>query len=114
MIDKSTILITGGTGSFGKKFVEYMLNEYNPKKLIVFSRDEMKQWEMSQLYPNEKRLRFFKVNDILEMKLDLNNGTLSYKNQDMTQFQSVVSGIDCMRQYRMVASLRPGIGIKLL
>jgi len=75
MIDKSTILITGGTGSFGKKFVEYILNEYNPRKLIVFSRDEMKQWEMSQLYPNEKRLRFF-IGDIRDkdrLKLAINN-----------------------------------------
>ena len=40
------ILVTGGTGSFGKKFIEMMLAEYNPGKLIVFSRDELKQHEM--------------------------------------------------------------------
>jgi len=38
-----TVLVTGGTGSFGKKFIEIMLKEYHPKKLIIFSRDELKQ-----------------------------------------------------------------------
>ena len=41
-----TVLVTGGTGSFGKKFVEAMLAEYHPRKLIIFSRDELKQHEM--------------------------------------------------------------------
>lgn len=59
MFDNSTILITGGTGSFGHKFIEMTLNKYTPKKVIVFSRDEMKQWEMSKLYQNDKRVRFF-------------------------------------------------------
>jgi UDP-N-acetylglucosamine 4,6-dehydratase len=45
------VLITGGTGSFGKKFTEIMLRDYHPKKLIVFSRDELKQHEMRQVYP---------------------------------------------------------------
>ena len=43
MLSGKSILVTGGTGSFGKKFVSVMLNEYRPKKLIVFSRDELKQ-----------------------------------------------------------------------
>lgn len=59
MFDNSNILITGGTGSFGKKFVETILTNYNPKKLIVFSRDEIKQWEMAKSYPEDSRLRFF-------------------------------------------------------
>lgn len=53
-----TILLTGGTGSFGNKFVEMTLKKYDLKKLIIFSRDEMKQWHMSQKF-NDKRLRFF-------------------------------------------------------
>lgn len=53
-----SILLTGGTGSFGNKFVEMTLKKYNPKKIIIFSRDEMKQWHMSQKF-NDKRLRFF-------------------------------------------------------
>ena len=55
----STILITGGTGSFGNKFTPMTLEKYNPKKIIIFSRDEMKQWEMAKLYANDNRVRFF-------------------------------------------------------
>ena len=59
MFNNSTILVTGGTGSFGHKFIEMTLEKYNPKKIIVFSRDEMKQWDMAKLYKNEDRIRFF-------------------------------------------------------
>lgn len=58
----TTILITGGTGSFGKKFIEVVLEKYpNIKKLIIFSRDELKQWELQQKYPENffPQLRFF-------------------------------------------------------
>ena len=57
LFDK-TILITGGTGSFGRKFTEIMAAEYRPKKLIVFSRDELKQQEMREVFP-EPLLRYF-------------------------------------------------------
>ena len=50
MLDDKNILITGGTGSFGKKAVEIILNKYKPRRLILFSRDELKQFEMSQTY----------------------------------------------------------------
>ena len=53
-----SILLTGGTGSFGNKFVEMTLKKYNPKKIIIFSRDEMKQWYMAEKF-KDKRLRFF-------------------------------------------------------
>jgi len=59
MFDACNILVTGGTGSFGNEFVRYILKNYNPKRLIVFSRDEMKQWEMAKNFPNDRRLRFF-------------------------------------------------------
>ncbi len=59
MFNKASILITGGTGSFGKKFVEMTLKKYSPKRLIVFSRDEIKQWEMSKEYKNNNKIRFF-------------------------------------------------------
>ena len=58
MLKGSSILITGGTGSFGKKFVPLTLQKYKPKRIIVFSRDEMKQWEMAQNYENDKRVKF--------------------------------------------------------
>ncbi len=59
MFDNSTILVTGGTGSFGHKFLEMTLAKYNPAKVIVLSRDEMKQWEMAKLYDGDSRVRFF-------------------------------------------------------
>jgi len=59
MLQNSTILITGGTGSFGNTFVPMTLAKYNPKKIIIFSRDEMKQWEMAKKFPNDNRVRFF-------------------------------------------------------
>lgn len=59
MLQNSTILITGGTGSFGNAFVPLTLAKYNPKKVIIYSRDEMKQWEMAKLYGKDKRVRFF-------------------------------------------------------
>jgi UDP-N-acetylglucosamine 4,6-dehydratase len=59
MIDGANILITGGTGSFGKAFVRSTLEKYSPKRLIVFSRDEIKQWEMAKQYADDTRVRFF-------------------------------------------------------
>ena len=58
-MDNSTIVVTGGTGSFGHKFIRMTLDKYNPRKIIVFSRDEMKQWEMAKLYSDDSRVRFF-------------------------------------------------------
>lgn len=59
MLNNSTILVTGGTGSFGNTFVPMTLARYNPKKIIIFSRDEMKQWEMAKKFQGDKRVRFF-------------------------------------------------------
>ena len=58
-LNDETLLITGGTGSFGHAFVRATLERYKPKKIIVFSRDEMKQWEMAKKYVNDPRVRFF-------------------------------------------------------
>lgn len=59
MLTNSSILITGGTGSFGHAFVPLTLSKFNPSKLIVFSRDEMKQWEMAKMFAHDPRVRFF-------------------------------------------------------
>ncbi len=59
MLKNSTILVTGGTGSFGNTFVPMTLSKYNPKKIIIFSRDEMKQWDMAKKYHGDSRVRFF-------------------------------------------------------
>jgi UDP-N-acetylglucosamine 4,6-dehydratase/5-epimerase len=58
MLKNSSILITGGTGSFGHTFVPMTLAKYDPKRLVVYSRDEMKQWEMSNQYEGDPRVRF--------------------------------------------------------
>lgn len=63
MLNDCSILITGGTGSFGHAFVPLTLAKYNPKRLVIFSRDEMKQWEMAKLYADDHRVRFF-IGDI--------------------------------------------------
>lgn len=59
MLEKSTILVTGGTGSFGHTFIPMTLAKYNPEKVIIYSRDEMKQWEMAKLFQDDPRVRFF-------------------------------------------------------
>lgn len=59
MLENSSILITGGTGSFGNTFVPMTLAKYNPKKIVIFSRDEMKQWEMAKRFGDDPRVRFF-------------------------------------------------------
>ena len=63
MFDGKTLLITGGTGSFGQAFTKHILSNFDPKKIIIFSRDEMKQWEMAKLFENDSRVRFF-IGDI--------------------------------------------------
>ena len=65
MLKNSSILITGGTGSFGNSFVPLTLKKYNPKKIVILSRDEMKQWNMSKIFKNDKRVRFF-IGDVRE------------------------------------------------
>ena len=63
MLQDSSLLVTGGTGSFGNAFVKNTLRKFCPKRLIIFSRDEMKQWEMSKKYTDDTRVRFF-IGDI--------------------------------------------------
>jgi UDP-N-acetylglucosamine 4,6-dehydratase len=58
MFDGQTILITGGTGSFGKQYTKTLLDRYKPKKIIIFSRDELKQYEMQQEF-NQEPMRYF-------------------------------------------------------
>jgi UDP-N-acetylglucosamine 4,6-dehydratase len=58
MFDNSSVLVTGGTGSFGRKFIATLLNRYKPRRVIVYSRDELKQYEMQQAFPQEQ-MRFF-------------------------------------------------------
>ena len=69
MLNNKSILITGGTGSFGKAFISKVLNSYKPKKLIVFSRDELKQFEMQQILPDDGNspMRYF-LGDVRDLE----------------------------------------------
>ena len=58
MLTNKSILITGGTGSFGNAFIPMTLEKYNPKQIVVYSRDEMKQWEMAQRFEHDPRVKF--------------------------------------------------------
>ena len=70
MLNGKTVLITGGTGSFGKKFVEVILRDYpNVKKIIIYSRDELKQYELKLKYPEKKypMMRYF-IGDVRDLE----------------------------------------------
>jgi UDP-N-acetylglucosamine 4,6-dehydratase/5-epimerase len=76
MLTNKIILVTGGTGSFGKKFIKNALNNYQPKKIIVYSRDELKQFEMQQVWPDDSYIpiRYFigDVRDFPRLKMAMN------------------------------------------
>jgi len=63
ILSNSSILVTGGTGSFGKAFIEYALSNLDPKRIVIFSRDELKQYEARQMFKDDPRLRWF-IGDI--------------------------------------------------
>ena len=79
MLSNKTILVTGGTGSFGSRFIPMTLNKYNPRKIIIYSRDEMKQWEMAKKFQNDPRVRFF-IGDV----------------RDKERLYRALSGVDCV------------------
>ena len=64
-LNDKVILVTGGTGSFGRKFTETVLSRFKPRKLIIFSRDELKQSEMHRQFP-EKNIRYF-IGDVRDL-----------------------------------------------
>jgi len=70
MINKKTILITGGTGSFGKKFIEIISKKYKPKKIIIYSRDELKQFEMQKKWPFQNKAPLFRyfIGDVRDLE----------------------------------------------
>jgi len=73
-VNNKSIMITGGTGFFGKKFIETLVNNYKPKKMIIFSRDELKQFEMQQKWPDGGNMRYFigDVRDFHRLKMAMN------------------------------------------
>jgi len=79
MLTNKSILVTGGTGSFGNAFVPLTLAKFNPRKVIIFSRDEMKQWEMAKLFKGDPRVRFF-IGDV----------------RDRERLYRALDGVDCV------------------
>jgi len=77
MLEGKSILITGGTGSFGNKFIPMTIEKYNPKTIIIYSRDEMKQWDMSQKYLNNTKVKFV-IGDV----------------RDLSRLTSAMEGVD--------------------
>jgi len=77
MFANKSILLTGGTGSFGRKFVPMTLKSFSPKEIIVFSRDEMKQWDMAMHYNDEPRVKFL-IGDV----------------RDKSRLSQALSGVD--------------------
>ena len=70
MLDNKVILITGGTGSFGKHLTRSLLERYNPKKIIIYSRDELKQYEMEKQFQksiNHEKIKFF-IGDVRDLQ----------------------------------------------
>ena len=78
MLNNKSVLITGGTGSFGKKFIKTILDRYKPKKVIVYSRDELKQSEMQKKWPASDVMRYF-IGDVR----DLSRLTMAMTNVDI-------------------------------
>lgn len=76
MFNGKTILITGGTGSFGRQYTKTLLERYSPKKIIIYSRDELKQFQMQRLF-NQDRMRYF-LGDV----------------RDMSRLQMAMAGVD--------------------
>ena len=91
MLKGKTVLITGGTGSFGKRMLETLLKKFNCKKIIIFSRDELKQYELKQKYPIKKykNLRYF-IGDIR----DLDRLQLAFKNVDIVIHAAALKQVD--------------------
>ncbi len=77
MLEGKSVLITGGTGSLGNKFIPMTIEKYNPKNIIIYSRDEMKQWDMSQKYLNNTKVKFV-IGDV----------------RDLSRLTSAMEGVD--------------------
>ena len=91
MLNSKSILITGGTGTFGKAFVKKIIKTYKIKRLVIFSRDEFKQYEMAQIFPSSKFpfIRFF-IGDVR----DKNRLSLAFENIDLVIHAAALKQVD--------------------
>ncbi len=88
-VGNASILITGGTGSFGKAFLDALLTQHSPRRVVIFSRDELKQYEMKQQWGDDPRVRFF-LGDIR----DLNRLTLALHGVDLVVHAAALKQVD--------------------
>ena len=88
-LENASILITGGTGSFGKAFLEEVLTRHSPRRVVIFSRDELKQYEMRQKWGDDERVRFF-LGDIR----DLDRLTLALHGVDLVVHAAALKQVD--------------------
>jgi UDP-N-acetylglucosamine 4,6-dehydratase len=88
-LENASILITGGTGSFGKAFLEEVLTRHSPRRVVIFSRDELKQYEMRQKWGDDPRVRFF-LGDIR----DLDRLTLALHGVDLVVHAAALKQVD--------------------
>lgn len=104
MLNNKTILITGGTGSFGKKFTERILKEYNPKKIIIYSRDEYKQYMMKkQFAKHADKLRFF-IGDVR----DRNRMQRAFNGVDVVIHAAALKHVD-VAEYNPIEAINTNI-----
>lgn len=103
MLDGKTVLITGGTGSFGKNFAKHLLDNYNLKKLIIFSRDELKQFELQRVFTDD-RIRFF-IGDVR----DLPRLQRAFKGVDIVVHAAALKQVPAM-EYNPHEAVKTNIG----
>jgi len=104
MLDNKVILLTGGTGSFGKVFTEIIFKKYKPKKVIIFSRDEFKQYEMSKIYPDGKyNIRYF-LGDIR----DRNRLDRAFENVDYVVHAAALKQVPAL-EYNPIEAVKTNI-----
>ena len=93
---EQVVLVTGGTGSFGKKFVEIMLRDYHPKRLVIFSRDELKQHDMRASGFDHPSLRYF-IGDVRDSaQLDVTLAYLKGRGSESEKRRSMRTAV-CIR-----------------
>ena len=104
MFRNKTILITGGTGSFGKQFVNFLLKSSNPKKIIIYSRDEQKQYDLAnKLKKYEKILRFF-IGDVR----DYDRLNISMEGVDLVIHAAAMKHVD-IAEYNPTEAIKTNI-----
>lgn len=103
IFDNKVILITGGTGSFGNKITQILLEKYNPKKVIIFSRDEFKQYQMRKRFNNNSKIRFL-LGDIRDYTRLLD----AFRNVDIIYHAAALKQVDSI-EYNPLEAIRTNI-----